>query len=325
MARKGIDVSSWQDSIDWKKVKADGYDFVIVRAGFGQSASQVDKMFRSHIQGALLAGLQVGAYWFGYAHDAAGGKQEAEVCSSILREFKDRLSFPVFYDWEYDSERYVRSLGYTPTKQMVTGTTIAFMDRLKELGFEAGYYTNPDYFSRLYDYMSLRDYPLWYAYYADRVPDKPCMLQQYSADGRVAGAAGKIDLNYLREFKGAEKPTEPPAAKPVASVEKVYTVQPGDTLSGIAAKYGTTYQKLAEYNGIGNPNFILSGQKIKIPGATEASKPAEHPQEKTYTVKPGDTLSGIAAKYGTSWQKLVELNGLSNPDLIYGGQVLKLP
>ena len=213
-------------------------------------------------KGGLLAGLQVGAYWFGYAHDADGGKREAEICSSVLREFKDRLSFPVFYDWEYDSERYVSSLGYTPAKQMVTGTTIAFMDRLKELGFEAGYYTNPDYFSRLYDYMSLRDCPLWYACYADRVPDKPCMLQQFSAEGCVAGAAGKIDLNYLR---GAENPAEPPATKPVASVEKVYTVQPGDTLSGIAAKSGTTYQKLAEYNGIKNPDLIFGGQVLKLP------------------------------------------------------------
>ena len=106
------------------------------------------------------------------------------------------------------------------------------------------------------------------------------------------------------------------------SSEVVYTVVKGDTLSGIAAKYGTTYQKLAEYNGISNPNLIYPGQKIKIPGTSSSAA-----TPKTYTVKKGDTLSGIAAKYGTTWQKLYEKNKSvigSNPNLIYPGQVLTI-
>ena len=102
-----------------------------------------------------------------------------------------------------------------------------------------------------------------------------------------------------------------------SSAEQVYTVQAGDTLSGIAAKYGTTYQKLASYNGIANPNIINVGQKIRIPGSGA----------KTYTVKPGDSLWAIAAAQlgdGSRYNEIKTLNGL-NSNTIYPGQTLKLP
>ena len=97
-----------------------------------------------------------------------------------------------------------------------------------------------------------------------------------------------------------------------------YTVQAGDTLSGIASKYGTTYQELARINNIANPNVIYPGQVIKINGGKV---------EKIYTVKSGDTLSGIANKYGTTWQNIYNKNRDiigSNPNLIKPGQVLKI-
>ncbi len=83
----------------------------------------------------------------------------------------------------------------------------------------------------------------------------------------------------------ASVPSGSPSSGSASSAEQVYTVQAGDTLSKIAAKYGTTYQKLASHNGIANPNIINVGQKIRIPGSGV----------KTYTVKPGDSLWAIAA------------------------------
>lgn len=103
------------------------------------------------------------------------------------------------------------------------------------------------------------------------------------------------------------------------TTDTVYTVKSGDTLSAIAAKYGTTYQILATYNSISNPNLIKVGQKIKIPSGSNGSSYV------TYTVKSGDTLSAIAAKYGTTYQKIASLNGISNPNIIRVGQVLKIP
>jgi len=110
-----------------------------------------------------------------------------------------------------------------------------------------------------------------------------------------------------------------PTPTPTPSGETIYVVVKGDTLSRIASLYGTTYQKLAKYNGIANPNLIYPGQRIRIP---EASGKVE---KITYVVKSGDNLSKIAKAYNTSWQKIYKDNKDvigKNPNLIYPGQKL---
>lgn len=99
-----------------------------------------------------------------------------------------------------------------------------------------------------------------------------------------------------------------------APTTSVHVVRAGETLSGIATKYSTTYQNLATLNGLSNPNYIYTGQQLKVSEVASTSR--------TYTVSYGETLSGIAAKLGTSFQALATKNGLSNPNLIYAGQQL---
>ncbi len=105
--------------------------------------------------------------------------------------------------------------------------------------------------------------------------------------------------------------TNSPSPAPTAGV---HLVKSGETLSGIAAKYGTTYQTLASLNGLANPNYIYVGQQLKVSGVASINR--------SYTVRSGETLSGIAAKLGTTYQALAQKNGLSNPNLIYAGQQL---
>ncbi len=124
-----------------------------------------------------------------------------------------------------------------------------------------------------------------------------------------AGKAGSVP--------SASVPSGNPSSGSASSAEQVYTVKAGDTLSKIAAKYGTTYQKLASYNGIANPNKINVGQKIRIPGSGV----------KTYTVKKGDSLWAIAAAQlgdGSRYNEIKVMNGLKS-DTIHAGQTLKLP
>lgn len=99
-----------------------------------------------------------------------------------------------------------------------------------------------------------------------------------------------------------------------------YVVQSGDTLSGIASKFGTTYQHLANINGISDPNKIYPGQTLKISGG---SAPAA-PSKQYYTIKSGDNLSSIAARYGTTVSQLCAWNGISNPNLIYAGTSIRV-
>ena len=96
-----------------------------------------------------------------------------------------------------------------------------------------------------------------------------------------------------------------------------YTVRSGDTLSSIAAKFGTSYQTLANLNGLSNPNLIYVGQVLRVNGSASTGSVY-------YTVRVGDNLSAIASRYGTSYQSIASLNGLANPNLIYAGQTLKI-
>ena len=109
-------------------------------------------------------------------------------------------------------------------------------------------------------------------------------------------------------------------------VLKIYIVMSGDTLSSIAIKFHTTVDELVKLNDISNPNLIYPGEIIKVPSVKRGASKSISSKEyiKTYIVRSGDTLYGIAKRFHTTVDKLVELNGLSNPNLIYPGQVLKI-
>jgi LysM repeat protein len=102
-----------------------------------------------------------------------------------------------------------------------------------------------------------------------------------------------------------------------------YYVKPGDTLSRVAAYFGMRTSALAAANGIGNPNYIYVGQRLCIPniygGPSYSYSWGTH-----YRVKAGDTLSEIAQWYGTTVNYLMYLNGLSNPNYVYVGQLLRI-
>lgn len=105
--------------------------------------------------------------------------------------------------------------------------------------------------------------------------------------------------------------------------ERTYTVRPGDTLSAIARRFGTSVQALAQLNLIPNPSLIYAGQVLCLPA--QSSPPPPGGCQDTYTVRRGDTLIALARRFDTSVQMLAQLNGICNPNLIYAGQVLCVP
>ena len=125
---------------------------------------------------------------------------------------------------------------------------------------------------------------------------------------------------------GGQAPSS--GSTPVRSAgESTYVIQRGDTLAKIATRYGVTVKQLTDLNGIKNPNLIVPGQTLKIPGTTTAPAATSAPSEsqKTYTVQAGDNLAGIAAKFNVTVQALQQANNISNPNQIYTGQILKIP
>ena len=127
-------------------------------------------------------------------------------------------------------------------------------------------------------------------------------------------------------------PTTPPPAQPTEATtapaqEQVYIVQPGDTLYSIARRYGVRLENLAAYNGIINPNRIYVGQQIRIPASSAAPPSTGQPagEERIYIVQPGDRLFRIALRYNMNYLYLAAYNGIANPNLIYPGQVIRIP
>ncbi|MDA5388486.1 LysM peptidoglycan-binding domain-containing protein [Loigolactobacillus backii] len=135
-----------------------------------------------------------------------------------------------------------------------------------------------------------------------------------------------IGQNLLVKQATKKSTTTTNLVKPTTNSKVYYAVKSGDTLSGIALKYNTSAQSLASKNNISNANLIYVGQNLWVSGSTTTTATSNNKQTTKvtnyYTVKSGDTLSGIATKYGTSAAGLASKNNLSNANLIYVGQQL---
>ncbi len=106
----------------------------------------------------------------------------------------------------------------------------------------------------------------------------------------------------------------------------IYTVKKGDTLYEIAKRCGTTVNMIARYNGIADPDVIYAGQILRIPvSEIPCGKGNGSPEFAEYIVRRGDTLASIAVMYDTSVGRLADINGISDPDRIFDGQVIKIP
>lgn len=111
------------------------------------------------------------------------------------------------------------------------------------------------------------------------------------------------------------------ALLPLTAFADPHTVRPGETLSEIAERYGVPVRDLAALNGISNPDHIVIGQQLAI----ASSRPGGFAAQQEYRIQPGDSLSGIAARFGVSVADLVALNGLADPDHIVAGRTLAIP
>ncbi|HIV41997.1 MAG TPA: LysM peptidoglycan-binding domain-containing protein [Candidatus Mediterraneibacter guildfordensis] len=326
MSIKGLDVSRFQGEVDWERVKAAGYQFAMLRAGYGDNT--VDEQFRRNASECNRIGLLVGAYWFCYAATAENAAQEADSCIRTVSEY--RLDYPVCYDIEQASADYIEKQGVSFTPALARELVKSFCNRVESKGYFAMFYSNQSFFNTYLGTALAKRYAFWYARYTDTFDGTDCGIWQYTSTGRVPGISGNVDLDLayvdypsvirkagLNHLSGTAP--VPPAPSP-APQYITYVIQPGDTLSGIAQKYGTTVNALAKLNGISDPDKIYAGRTIRVPenGSSGSSGPVY------YTIRPGDTLSGIAQKYGTTVSALARLNGISDPDRIYAGDRIRI-
>ena len=189
MALKGIDVSEWQGTIDWRKVAKDGVQFAVIHAGYGRELSQKDEYFDRNYAGARAAGIKVGAFWYSYADSVARAEQEARTCLKVLDG--KHLDLPVFFDQEYEPGILKLS---TKTR---TDIVLKFLETIKAAGRPCGLYSSTDFITTKLQANRLTAYPLWIAEYGSKLHyTGKVWAWQYTDKGRVAGIKGRVDMDH---------------------------------------------------------------------------------------------------------------------------------
>ncbi len=154
---------------------------------------------------------------------------------------------------------------------------------------------------------------------------------QVAAPTAVGGGASTVATPSAPATRSAVAASPTPVAARASGETFTYTVEAGDTLLDIAVRFGTTTEALVQLNSLPDPNALIRGQKLIIPGTKETAGSATSGgatttgSSTTYTVQQGDTLGSIAQRFGTTVRELVALNKLTDADSIGIGQVLKLP
>jgi len=187
----GIDVSKWNGSINWEKVKNSGISYVIIRCGYRGSTTGAlieDPNFRSNIKGATNAGLKVGVYFFTQATNEVEAVEEASMTLSLISGYK--ISYPVFLDVEPSKGR-----GDAIDSGTRTQVINAFCQTIKNSGYTAGVYANKTWLSEKFNAGSING-KIWLAQYAaSPTYGGSYQMWQYTSKGSVSGISGNVDMN----------------------------------------------------------------------------------------------------------------------------------
>lgn len=208
---EGIDISEWQDSADFEKIKASGIDFVIIRAGFsgyGYGKKNEDSNFGKFIKAAKSAGLMVGVYYFSQAISDDEAIAEAEFTIEILEnnDIKPNdLQLPVFFDLEFAGENdggrlYTNGLtsATSENREKLTSFTKNFCETIEKAGYKAGCYGGTEFLERHMNMSEIADkYMVWNAqYYTYTQYEGIFDIWQYGSGGSITSISGDCDIDF---------------------------------------------------------------------------------------------------------------------------------
>lgn len=198
--RQGIDVSVYQDNIDWKAVADSGVEFAIIRVavrGWGASGTLMkDSMFQQNIEGAQANGIQVGAYIFSQATTQEEGREEARFLMNLLSGYK--LELPLVIDYEYawvNGANGGRLYNANLSKDEATAVCNAFCDEVEQYGYEGMVYAN---YSMLNNHLNAGELcRVWLAHYTKETwYEGDYEYWQCGSNGSIPGIEGDVDLNF---------------------------------------------------------------------------------------------------------------------------------
>ncbi|HIR08587.1 MAG TPA: LysM peptidoglycan-binding domain-containing protein, partial [Candidatus Pullichristensenella stercoripullorum] len=308
----GLDVSALSGEIDFATVRASGRAAVYIRASV--AGDYADPSFEANYISARENGLLAGAYHVLTARTPEQARAQARFFAQTVACRELQLRPALVFDC---------LAGLTAAN--ANAIALAFLETVEaELG-SAAIRADAQTAQSLWSAAIASRFPLWLTGCDAAVGGNwsGWSGRQYAAHARVEGVSGPAGLDGFTDgmLAGAAAVPANEAAVPtlasasaLASAAQTYTVRRGDTLSEIAARFGTTVNELVRLNNIADPDRIYEGDRLIIrAGAGDGD---------TYTVQRGDTLSEIAARFGTTVNALVRLNNIADRDLIYPGQVL---
>lgn len=190
----GIDVSKWNEEIDWEKVKDAGIEYAIIRCGYRGASSGalvIDPNFTENIEGAIAADIPVGVYFFTQAVTESEAVEEASMVIHLIEEYD--VDYPVFLDSESAGGK-----GRADDLSVEQRTTVhnAFLQTIAAAGYETGVYGSRNWLEKQLDMERLSDYNTWLAEYTE-APGYPeyYHIWQYTSKGTVPGISTRVDLN----------------------------------------------------------------------------------------------------------------------------------
>lgn len=316
MTLNGIDISNWQRGIDLSKVPC---DFVIAKATEG--IGYVDKSCDGFIQQALKLGKKIGFYHFARPTANNDPIREADFFYENCKGYFGK-AIPIL-DWEAENKHNV-------------AWAKKWLDRVyQRSGVKPVIYMSESVVNA-YDWSSVAnaDYGLWVAKYRDNNPDynynmanagtrprvkwwKFYCMWQWTSTGRLNDYNGNLDCNVFYgdvttwdKYAGNSGTTQP--VKPTQPVKKSNEEIANEVINGA---WGNGDDRKQRLTSAGYNYTVIQAIVNKLVSANK---------EVYYTVISGDTLSGIASRYGTTYQKLAQMNGISNPNKIYAGQRIRV-
>lgn len=188
----GIDVSSWQDDIDWTSVKNSGITFAMIRIGHGKNQDgtyNLDKKFYQNLANAKKAGIKVGIYYYSKANSTSEAIKIADWIVSILN--KETLDLPISFDWECWNDFNNMNINYVDLNLIAE----SFIKEVKKYGYTGMNYGSASYLEKVWN---LEDYPTWLAHYTDQTDySKKYKMWQLGNTGIVPGINGHVDIDIL--------------------------------------------------------------------------------------------------------------------------------
>lgn len=273
--KNGIDVSKWQDRIDWPRVKV---DFAIIRAGIGTSK---DVRFEDNYAGATAAGIPVGVYWYLRAMTVEAAHKEAAACIKAISGKK--MSYPVYADIE---EAAQLKLG----RDKLSAIASAFLEDVEAAGFFAGLYSSKSHLETCFTPEIRERYAVWVAHYGvgKTTYTGRYGMWQHTDKGKVDGITGAVDLDIAYEDYPAIIGSPPP--------EKSVADLAAEVLAG---EWGNGAERRERLTAAG---YDYAAVQAEVNRRVASQTPRVH------IVRQGDTLSALARKYDTTVAEIVAKN-----------------